>query len=322
MGFQVSWYKGTDPGTQIRGYREIQSADNVTIGREDGVDILLKDAAVSRLHAEIYLENNAMHVRDKGSSNGIRLDGKRVKEGDWRPGQKLAIGPFTLELKAQGAAMTRDLGPVNSRLSNNLSRAEEIAPKGRIQLGEVYRRAKQNDRQAVQEMFQGFLGRTEQVIDCGYLGSLGLIFPEHCFWCVTNSRVCGLMINYAGWVRFQFGFIKSLNRATFNQPSLVKLWIVIIGWLLFALFWTVGAIFAFIWGPVGILSFIGSLVVGAALFALTPVVVWLYYRYEKAGCVFWTRELVPIWIRSDRHSIRAAQRFISVFTDQKHQLDS
>ena len=73
MAFEVSWYKGLDPGTQIRGYRVMQSADSVTIGREDGVDILLKDGAVSRLHAEIYLESDGVHVRDKGSSNGIRV---------------------------------------------------------------------------------------------------------------------------------------------------------------------------------------------------------------------------------------------------------
>ena len=315
MTFLLSWrHRSTDTD---RGTRTLQLSESVTVGREAGVDIQLKDDAVSRLHAEIWADQAGVHFRDRGSSNGLFINGKRAQEAIWSPGDKLDVGPFVLEIEALAAGTIPRLQsiPEATPLVPSQINVQDPPRRGRIQLGEVYKRAKKNDPHAIGDLFQGFLGRTEHVVDCGYLGAYGLILPSNCFWCVTDRRVCGMIVNYAGWVHFQFGFIKSLNRATFNQPSLVMLWLIVIFWLLFALsvFWeTVFHLFS-----AGLLAGLLGLLATAAIVALTPFVVWLYYRYEKAGCVYWTVELVPIWIFSDRHSIHSAQRFISVFMDQK-----
>src|SRR4029077_17871357 len=94
--------------------------------------------------------------------------------------------------------------------------------------GDVYQRAKKNDRQAVREFFLGFLGRNETVIDTGYLGSLGLIFPEHSFWCVTTARVCGMIVNASGRLDFMFCFLKAVDVAYFHQPPGGGLWIALL----------------------------------------------------------------------------------------------
>ena len=64
-----------------------------------------------------------------------------------------------------------------------------------------------------------------------------------------------------------------------------------------------------------------GLAVAAAGIALLPWVVRAFYRWVKSGCIFWTKEWVPIVIPSDRNSLRDAQRFISVYSDQKRALD-
>ena len=327
MAFQLSWYHVADQAGPLRGFRQIAVSDSITVGREDGADVVLKDRSVSRLHAEIYVDGRGVHVVDKGSANGIKIDARKVKEAIWLPGQKMAIGHFVLELAPSPAQGLPNFDAPVSRPAVIYTRMAEPAPKGRIELGDVFLRARQNDKRAVTELFSGFLGRTEQVVDCGYLGALGFVFPEYSFWCVTNSRVCGLLINRGGWMNFNFGFLKTLNRAVFIQPSIVTLWVAIILWLVFA-FCVALSVFGWVYYSVFVLSastFLAS-VLGLVMFVLVigcgvvliPWVVRAYYRWIKAGCVFWTRELVPIVIPSDRYSLRDAQRFISVFTDQKH----
>ena len=329
VAFQVYWHHTSDRSAPHRGFRQIGPSDSVTIGREDGVGILLKDKAVSRLHAEIFVDGAGVHIRDQNSSNGIRLDGKRIRDAVWLPGQKVAIGPFVLELSPASAPRAPDIEVPNRSPSVIPSPIEEPGGRGRIELGEVFVRARNNDKGAVNQLFSGFLGRTEQMVDCGYLGALGFIFPEYSFWCVTNSRVCGLLINRGGWMHFNFGFTKSLNRALFVQPSMVTLWITLILWMIGTVLTSL-SVFIWTWFAVAhsthspFLAWISGII---ALFVVTgcgilliPWVVRAYYRWVKAGCIFWTEELVPIVIPADRHSLRGAQRFISVFTDQKRML--
>ena len=277
------------------------------------------------------------------------LRGEKISLAKWLPGQPLKIGSYTFELTPMSVSAPEIIAksapapfapapppapsaPPAPAFSANppsiiRSRLDDQQGAGRIKLGDVFQRAKSNDRQAVQELFNGFLGKTEQVVDCGYLGALGFIFPEHSFWCVTNSRVCGLLVNRGGWMNFNFGFIKSLDRGVFTQPSIIWLWILLILWGLFMVIspilsgfqsikWAFQFDFAFFWGAV--LSF----VIAAIGVVLIPWVVRAYYRWVKAGCVFWTRELVPIIIYADRNSLQDAQRFITVYTDQKQNLGS
>lgn len=321
MSFQVSWYREADGARNELGVKMIDGARSLTIGREDGADIVLPDSAVSRLHAEVFVEGDGVHIRDAKSANGTRLGGRRVEKSRWLPGEKVVIGSYMLVLSPAAVNVPSEIILPRATVVKDrpLSRIQEPPQRGRIQLGSVFDSAKQDNPRAVQQLFEGFLGRTEEVVDCGYLGAIGLFFPEHSFWCVTNTRVCGLLINRAGWVNFQFGFIKSLNLATFNQPSLLWLWICIINWALFGLLILGTAVSSLAMGS--LLGFLVLLVLGLITLALTPAIAWLYQRYEKAGCVFWTQEQEPIWIPSDRHRVQAAQRFIGVFMDQRQILE-
>ena len=72
------------------------------IGRNQDNDIVLNHDRVSRYHAEIVREDKLLKVVDKGSRNGVWVNGQRVKDSaELKSGDKLRIGKqeFKLILK-------------------------------------------------------------------------------------------------------------------------------------------------------------------------------------------------------------------------------
>jgi ABC-type multidrug transport system ATPase subunit/pSer/pThr/pTyr-binding forkhead associated (FHA) protein len=53
--------------------------DEVVLGRESGVDILIDSPGISRRHARIFVENDQYTLEDLGSSNGTFLNGERLR---------------------------------------------------------------------------------------------------------------------------------------------------------------------------------------------------------------------------------------------------
>lgn len=150
-----------------------------------------------------------------------------------------------------------------------------------IDTSKLLARATTNDPKAVSALFSGFMGNEEQLLDCGYLGTLGFIFVEHSFWCVTPYRACSLMIKRGGECSFTSGYLEHINSEAFYQPSLVMLWVVIV------------IVALFTWG-IGLL--------------LTPWIVKNYYKLRKSGVVFWVGQGIPIYVFADRKNLRRAQQ--------------
>jgi pSer/pThr/pTyr-binding forkhead associated (FHA) protein len=74
---------GGDPIPLIR--------DKLTIGRREICDIHLPFPNVSGLHAELSYRNGYWHIRDKGSTNGIKVNGTRVQEKYLHPNDEITI---------------------------------------------------------------------------------------------------------------------------------------------------------------------------------------------------------------------------------------
>jgi hypothetical protein len=76
----------------------------VTIGRKPPCDIVIPAKTVSSRHCELSLTDGYWRVKDLGSHNGIRIDGKSCDEGWVLPQQRLAIADqrFQLEYEGQG----------------------------------------------------------------------------------------------------------------------------------------------------------------------------------------------------------------------------
>jgi hypothetical protein len=74
----------------------------ITLGRSKDCDIRLADPNVSRRHAEIRPDGTGWTVVDLGSTNGIEVDGRRVKELALRDGARFTLG--TTEISFTQAA--------------------------------------------------------------------------------------------------------------------------------------------------------------------------------------------------------------------------
>jgi adenylate cyclase len=64
----------------------------LTLGRRDTCDIRLPFPNVSGIHAELNFRNGYWYIRDRGSTNGIKVNGMRVLEKMLHPRDKITIG--------------------------------------------------------------------------------------------------------------------------------------------------------------------------------------------------------------------------------------
>ena len=69
----------------------------VTIGRQDGNDIVLDDARLSRQHVRLDLRAGGLVVTDLGSANGTRVNGQPVRQAILHAGDRLEFGSLQLE---------------------------------------------------------------------------------------------------------------------------------------------------------------------------------------------------------------------------------
>ena len=78
--------------------RHVFSKASVRIGRSPRCDLRLDDPTVSRFHAAVEtLAPGKCRVRDLNSSNGVRVNGRKVKGWQLSDGDSIRIGEFELE---------------------------------------------------------------------------------------------------------------------------------------------------------------------------------------------------------------------------------
>jgi Protein of unknown function (DUF3662)/FHA domain len=64
----------------------------ILIGRSRECDVQIEDANVSRRHAELRREGTVYWIVDLDSTNGVEVDGRRVKRAKLEPGDAFTIG--------------------------------------------------------------------------------------------------------------------------------------------------------------------------------------------------------------------------------------
>ena len=74
------------------GVDRVVAADEITIGRQSGATIVLRDANVSRLHARVTFADGAFRLRDAGSRNGTFVGERRVVDHLLRAGDEIVVG--------------------------------------------------------------------------------------------------------------------------------------------------------------------------------------------------------------------------------------
>ncbi|HKJ36917.1 MAG TPA: FHA domain-containing protein [Solirubrobacterales bacterium] len=85
----------------------------VVVGRDEGVDLQLEEAGVSRRHAEIRLgPGGDLAVSDLGSANGTYVNAEPI-EGERRlfDGDRIVVGGVTLEIQGGPESPTEAIAP-------------------------------------------------------------------------------------------------------------------------------------------------------------------------------------------------------------------
>ena len=96
-------------------HRVVLGARVLKIGRDRSNDVKIRDPNVSRFHAELRGEDGAYVLRDLGSLNGTRLEGKLVESARVGIGSEIGIGAFRIVLTAAGVQTTSSPGCLIAR---------------------------------------------------------------------------------------------------------------------------------------------------------------------------------------------------------------
>lgn len=77
----------------VAGRRLVVPAAGAVVGRSRECDVVLDDSGISRRHAEIRPQGGSWIIEDLGSTNGLRLNGRRVQgRAPLQPGDRVELG--------------------------------------------------------------------------------------------------------------------------------------------------------------------------------------------------------------------------------------
>lgn len=95
-GFALRFVSGKYQGGTV----PLRDGRDVVVGRSSDLDLVLADDMVSRKHARISVRGGEVTIQDLGSTNGIFVNGEKVKKARLREGDRILIGASILKLVA------------------------------------------------------------------------------------------------------------------------------------------------------------------------------------------------------------------------------
>jgi pSer/pThr/pTyr-binding forkhead associated (FHA) protein len=99
MNFQLTIAEGKEAGREF-----VFDRDTVSIGRSSECDVVLYDPGVSRRHARLTIEGEAVYVEDSGSANGTKVNGELIPREERRQledGDRIILGPVVFGFTTQ-----------------------------------------------------------------------------------------------------------------------------------------------------------------------------------------------------------------------------
>lgn len=93
----------------FEGMRYELTGEDVLIGRNPTTDITLLDEGISREHALVWWDGDAGHfvIEDLQSTNGTKVNGKRVRASALSHGDRIQIGRTVFEFLFEDEEKTR-----------------------------------------------------------------------------------------------------------------------------------------------------------------------------------------------------------------------
>jgi pSer/pThr/pTyr-binding forkhead associated (FHA) protein len=112
----------------------------LSIGRRESCDICLRFPNISGLHCEIaYKDAGYWFIRDLGSTNGIKVNAKRVLQSALRPNDEVAIGKRRYKISYN---LT---GPAEAALEAVLSEDEDVFSESLMEKAGLTKRRSDDD---------------------------------------------------------------------------------------------------------------------------------------------------------------------------------
>lgn len=103
----------------------------VRIGRSDSADICIPIPSVSSLHCELVRVPGGYELRDKDSTNGLRVGDSLVKVAKLKPDQQVYLGEACVEIiltEEDKALFAKELEQSSSEGNNGDDHANKVAP--------------------------------------------------------------------------------------------------------------------------------------------------------------------------------------------------
>jgi pSer/pThr/pTyr-binding forkhead associated (FHA) protein len=85
------------------------SRPRMRIGRSEELDIVVNHKSISREHAEVERIGDRIRIRDLGSANGTRVNGRDVSDHEIAPGDVIELGQVRFRFVGEGETYTLDL---------------------------------------------------------------------------------------------------------------------------------------------------------------------------------------------------------------------
>ena len=83
----------------------------LVLGRTRPADVVIGDESISRQHARVVLRDGRVFLEDLGSTNGTRIDGRRITEVEAvAPGDRVAVGRVPAVVQRLGSLEERQFG--------------------------------------------------------------------------------------------------------------------------------------------------------------------------------------------------------------------
>ncbi len=95
----VTW----SPALDLAGKRYLLTASRTSVGRDASADIQIDDSGLSRKHFEILWDGSKAGIRDLGSTNGTKVDGRAMSESPLQNESRISAGrsEFTFRIVAK-----------------------------------------------------------------------------------------------------------------------------------------------------------------------------------------------------------------------------
>jgi len=84
-----------------QGRRTVLSGETMSVGRSRECDIMVDDANVSRKHAELRARGGSWRIVDLGSTNGIKVNRRRVEQAELSHGDQITLGVTDLDFELE-----------------------------------------------------------------------------------------------------------------------------------------------------------------------------------------------------------------------------